>query len=81
MQSKRRANTQSAAGFREARKRDALNPVELAYDLNVQQRNSGTKTTSNELGFVTLLSILLTYAEIESAPKPFLVQNGIKIIL
>jgi len=35
----------------------------------------------NEPGFAVLLSILLTYAELESATKPFLVKNGIKIIL
>ena len=34
-----------------------------------------------ELSMVSLLSILSSYAEIENQEKPYLVKDGIKIIL
>lgn len=36
---------------------------------------------SLELGVVSLLSILAVYAEVETQAKPYLVKDGIKIIL
>ncbi len=33
-----------------------------------------------DLELVTLLSILTTYAEAESQPKPYLIKDGLKII-
>jgi len=36
---------------------------------------------NSELGMVSLLSVLKIYAQIEEQPKPYLLKDGIKIIL
>jgi hypothetical protein len=36
---------------------------------------------NTELGLVSLLALLNVYAEAQTQPKPFLIKDGIKIIL